>query len=921
MSAENSIESEIARIRDHLNELAIRQVEEIGRLRMSLADLERRSTGVAEPQVKTGEKPERLPELKRVPNPPPVPKPARPLAEEPVPAMKPAAEKVASVPKGSFELQFGRVWLVRLGVALLVTGLVLLGNYAYRNWIRELPAMVRLAFLFLSSLGLVGVGWRFTLKEGMKRFGEVLLAGGLAFFYWCVFAAHHVDRLRVVESPVVAGLMLLLAAGAIVGVSLKRNARYTAVLGLLLASYATVLQPLGWLSSVSNVILAIAGIGLMRRPGWGGPGIASMVGTYVSFLWWQVAGAAGGEVVRMGLFFLPATWLVFALPGIAGFAKGFSRSLSERGRAWFAAANNGAFFGLFSLLWLMLGYEDYWQVPAVFGAVVLCMGSLGRSREQSGSTHVGQGLAMLTLALVLKLEGYQLALGLALEGLMLAGAFLRFRRPLELVFSLFAQILAVLAVFDSIGEANGVFAPVAVLLVGAGLLVRLGHDRLEDSLDLKGPARIGSALGFVAATVVAVVWSMGLEGPWTLLSMELLALGLALLVLKVDRKVWLPELQGMGLVFGALSAWLVFRGWDAFQPWVWLTSMLVIGGMAILWEKAIHGEKVPKLLAVPQVWLFGVTAAWSLFAGFGALDLEIKVRLGWLAVLVPGLAVIAARVLNCPRLRTSISLLLWVILLLSLFVSRSSAPLHFLVPISALATLLGSRGGSVRDRAADSILMLGTRAVALIGWWLAWVAAAPDHWLEVLALSGAALMLWARRSEGRRIPEAWILLCGTGAGLMMFLADAQWGLLREAGVPMGWGVVAAYLVAALSQRKSSGTPLAVLLLWTAVFVSALWSTLFVVQSLGWTVVSIVWTLLGFGYVCSGLWLRLVAWRHAGFALLGLALIKLFAMDVWDFGAFSRVAAFIALGVALVVLGFFYNRFAEILKRLFEGEGG
>ena len=78
--------------------------------------------------------------------------------------------------------------------------------------------------------------------------------------------------------------------------------------------------------------------------------------------------------------------------------------------------------------------------------------------------------------------------------------------------------------------------------------------------------------------------------------------------------------------------------------------------------------------------------------------------------------------------------------------------------------------------------------------------------------------------------------------------------------------------------------------------------------------------LGFGLVSAGLWRKLAALRHAGFALLAISLVKLFAVDVWDFGAFTRVAAFLALGVALVVLGFFYNRFAEVLKKLLEGDG-
>src|SRR5690606_7856172 len=129
---------------------------------------------------------------------------------------------------------------------------VFLGNHAYQNWIRELSAGVRLAALYagsliLASAGIVGAG-----RENLRRFGEVLLGGGLAFFYWCTYAAHHVDRLRVVESPVLAAMLLTGAAGVVTGAAIWQRSRTTAMIGLLLASYSAVLQPLGWLSAASN---------------------------------------------------------------------------------------------------------------------------------------------------------------------------------------------------------------------------------------------------------------------------------------------------------------------------------------------------------------------------------------------------------------------------------------------------------------------------------------------------------------------------------------------------------------------------------------------------------------------------------------------------------------------------------------------
>ncbi len=59
----------------------------------------------------------------------------------------------------------------------------------------------------------------------------------------------------------------------------------------------------------------------------------------------------------------------------------------------------------------------------------------------------------------------------------------------------------------------------------------------------------------------------------------------------------------------------------------------------------------------------------------------------------------------------------------------------------------------------------------------------------------------------------------------------------------------------------------------------------------------------------------------GFALLVISFCKLFAVDVWDFTAFMRVVSFIVLGAALILLGLFYNRFAETIKALLDDERG
>lgn len=63
-----------------------------------------------------------------------------------------------AVSTGEWEINFGRVWLVRIGVLLLLTGLIFLSTYAYKNWLFNTGPSVRVAFFMVISLTLTGLG-------------------------------------------------------------------------------------------------------------------------------------------------------------------------------------------------------------------------------------------------------------------------------------------------------------------------------------------------------------------------------------------------------------------------------------------------------------------------------------------------------------------------------------------------------------------------------------------------------------------------------------------------------------------------------------------------------------------------------------------------------------------------------------------
>lgn len=896
---------EVERLRARLDEMAARQAEEVAELRRELRALERRELP-QEAEAPVPAKPWKR-ESAEAPAPPASPPEPPPLPETKRPDEQPVTEVVAQAPRKdrnrNLEIDFGKVWLVRIGVVLLVTGLVLLGNYAYRNWIRDLPAGVRLAFLVASSVGLAGAGWWCAARERTRTFGEVLLAGGMAFFYWCAYAAHHVSRLRVIDSGVGGMVAVLVAAAAIVIVSVKRNARTTAVMGLLLAAYSTVLQPMDGLTAGSNIVLAATGVALTIWKRWSAPGPAAMVGVYGAYLYWHLGGAVGPGLASGSLVFPALVWAIFALPtlrrhGIPGF--------SEYGRAWWTGLNNGAGLGLFALTWWQLGRPELWFVVAVWGVVWLGIGIWVRMRSRGTPTYLVQGIAALTMAMVLKLDGYHLALGLAVESLLMAGAWRRFAKWPELFISPLAAIGAVGFILEAPDAPQWVRVAVAVVVSAASWLLR----RAPEKSPWRADARVFAGLTVFCAAAAGYCWWERLPVDWRPPVAAALALGLGFAVHDETRRRELVEVFVVMLLWG-VAVLLSIMPMEAREPSLWLAAGLS-SAAGCLWERRGCGE-VPNGYQLPSIaaWLHAATGVVAAVSAI-AMHEDLMPRFGMELGLGIGLPLGAWYALRSPRLRAASCLFLVVLCIDLAFSNEGHAWLRFVPPLAAwLVWRLGGWSVSLSAPGAAVFSVL-TRGVGAFGWMLAWHEVSGRWWSDVLALSTLGGWLLCRRLKHvRRTPELYLWGFFAAAGTM---ADAAGAGVH--GLPSGWGATLALIAAVFLSGPSKWRPLVG---WGAVVVSTAWASQWLAGNEGWNAVTILWTVSGFAWVCVGLWRRFAAVRVAGFMLLLLSLLKLFIHDVWQFETFVRVAAFLALGVALIVLGFFYNRFADILRKLMQDE--
>lgn len=75
---------------------------------------------------------------------------------------------------------------------------------------------------------------------------------------------------------------------------------------------------------------------------------------------------------------------------------------------------------------------------------------------------------------------------------------------------------------------------------------------------------------------------------------------------------------------------------------------------------------------------------------------------------------------------------------------------------------------------------------------------------------------------------------------------------------------------------------------------------------------ILWGVIGFGLIAVGMRQQLRSLRIAGLALFLLIIVKLFAYDIRSVSTGGKIAAFISLGVLLLVVSFMYQRLKKLL---------
>ena len=832
-------------------------------------------------------------------------------------------------PRETFEMKLGTYWLVRVGIVMLLTGLVFLGTYAYKNYVGKIGAGGKIALLYTASAALLGFGgWlqRKREKESLRNYGQVLFAGGLAAVYFTTYAAHYVEVLRVIASPVVDALLLLAWAGFTVWIADRRKSEVLALFAVGLAYYTSAITDVGFFTLGSNLVLTAAAVFFLVRNRWTTLSFISVVATYGGFAFWRFHHGEWGwdaradELMRAN-FFLGGYWLFFTA------AVFFSRGskLVNANRALFASLNNGAFFGLVLLSMMRVSHGHFWQFALGFGTTLLGASLLARrfiaDEPAIKNTYLVQGLTLITVGLIAHFAGLKLALILAAESVILT--VLGHQQK-----NLFVRAGGYITAALSAGWVLMMMTPSrADIVLGADIgAAFLFNAWWEQRHDAERPASIPrSGVSYFVALAVGicgvVTWHAVPE-QWRAVAwmIEAVALTVAFYALRI------PELPifSQALAVAAQGYWFFQFALRPERPSWLVPATLVAGTLALShwWQRqkplAVRADVRNVLQIIYALALVGVIFFWFKpnFAPAAWLAFLCALAVG---VTIYGVATRAWALAACAQ----VFLIASSIGLFSEFASDQLLKWYALVPlvtwlVLGTATTAWLARRNTREDVRRPLLQVSTfyRGVSFVMslWWIfSYVPARNYFW--VLCVAGLSLLALAAWLKNR---EALVF-----SGLFLVVGFVVWFAQGIAGINgIYWPNALALLAVLAAQQAMRRQPERLTLPWHAdsalVVVAgiALWlfvSRWVVMTSGAHFLLTVSWAGLAVGLFATGFALRERMHRWLGLGILACAVGRVFLSDVWKLEQIYRILSFIALGVVLLALGFIYNKYQDKIR--------
>jgi hypothetical protein len=505
--------------------------------------------------------------------------PLQVLPPRPIPVLPVMPPLPAPISRRSLEWRFGR-WLTWLGALF---GVILVASILALSSVQTLLGHAGLLAVSAAiSVGVLILGERLERQKGTAvYFGRTLIAMALAWLYLTAYAACENDSLRVISSPLIGGLVLLLWSIYVFLLAERRKSQAVGLFAVTLAYFSTAINPLDRFTMAADLLLAATAAVFLLRNGWAVLTCFSLAGTYLALLR-RLLIDQGGDLVldtSRSLHFLPHAVYLITAWFLFTFAAIFTKAASFRGgkRLAVVSLNNAALACLLTLTAYIAGYGT-----GAMGWALLTVGLLFLVTSRFAGfaavepvdimrAYAAQGLAAVTAGIIVVFTGVTRAVFLLVETFLL-GIAAAFSEDRTLTVSTY--VAGAFATFFSIWEIAVYghhpwllgFGGAAIMLINAwSSRGQVRHSPLARStIVLSSSCYCALALGLIFTAL------------WSELSKETLPPMLALVAVALTFSIYyvtLYELPPLAQLLLLIAQWLVVFPADTGEelPW-WSTG-------------------------------------------------------------------------------------------------------------------------------------------------------------------------------------------------------------------------------------------------------------------------------------------------------------------------------------------------------------